>query len=254
MTPLFVFGATFAAYYGSFFLLFKTKVFGLTSNNCPVVVPMEMTSCLHSILVSIAMVYLYATYIWSDETFPPERGQKIYSEVKTAAAVLVGYLCADGIAIVWNREEVKQYKFIDFVGQLIHHALFLVLVALNYHQPKFLYAFIVLYLGEMSTVFLSLRTLFRYYGIEGAMRFLVDLFFAFFFFVTRVFAFGFVVLDVVRSRSVILNTFPVQQQVMFLLLVPLAYCLNLFWAVKVVQGVLKKVKGLMLDSDTKKTH
>ena len=149
-------------------------------------------------------------------------------QVEGAAGVLIGYLVWDGVELLVDGSTTG-----PFFSMLAHHVGIIGLVFLNRRTTRFYYIFPVLYLGELSTVFLSLRVVYRTLGWQ--VRWNVA--FALSFFVSRIVAYGGILLHLWHER-VHLAVEPFEVKIAYATGVPALYALNLFWFYKIVRIAL----------------
>ena len=95
-------------------------------------------------------------------------------------------------------------------------------------------------MAEWSTLFLNVRIIYRQLGkTETAISGL----FALTFFVTRIVAFGGLLLHLLSQLAELKQLLSLPLQVSYFGLLPAMYCLNLFWFYKICQGVARVLSG-----------
>ena len=102
------------------------------------------------------------------------------------------------------------------------------------------YAFPILYLGEISTFFLSLRITYRMLDVPELYA---SSLFASTFFLTRIVTFGLLVVQLFSHAGDLTLLLSTPLLVSYLILLPALYCLNCYWFYKIFQSVLRVFQG-----------
>ena len=120
---------------------------------------------------------------------------------------------------------------------------------LNRNTLWFNYAFPVMYAGELSTLFLNVRLVYR---ALGASEQWASIAFAAAFFSTRVLLFGLLVAHLVLNADALRALLSPPLRVSYVGLLPLLYALNLFWwgqICKAIARILSKENQARKDGD-----
>ena len=165
--------------------------------------------------------------------------------VDLAGSVLVGFLLWNSAHYIWHH---KVYASSGFVSNLVHHAAFITMVALNADTLWCNWAFGPLYMGEWSTFFLNVRLIYRLLDCE---EMLVSALFALLFFLTRVVVFGLLAIQLVTQAPDLIRLLHAPQQISYLILLPAMYGLNLFWFYKIVLGIARVLAASLRPGEVK---
>ena len=156
--------------------------------------------------------------------------------IDSAGSVLAGFLLWNSIHYIWHCDVHAN----GLVSNLVHHAAFLAMIALNADTFWCNWAFAPLYMGEWSTFFLNARVICK---LLGRKELAVSALFALLFFFTRVVVFGALAAHFIAQASELRLLLPIGGQVSYLVLLPALYGLNLFWFWKICVGVMRTFNG-----------
>ena len=123
---------------------------------------------------------------------------------------------------------------------LLHHTAFLMMLYLNSDTLWGNYVFPFLLMAEWSTLFLDIRVIYRLLDKE---EMLVSAAFALTFFATRIVVFGVLLLQLFSQLSELRQLLSPPLQLSYFGLLPAVYGLNVFWMSKIVQGILRVLRG-----------
>lgn len=197
---------------------------------------LDFVSFLHAIWATVASVYLWSLSR-NDDRPPIHRGSSVESIVMNVGMVFMAYLVCDGFFVILYRKD-----FPNVAEMLAHHAVFLLACIFNSQQGRFFYMFGYLYFGELSSIFLGIRSLLKRLKVqEGSTWQAVNVLFALTFFLSRVVIMSFLLWDIFSSLPSIRSECSIPQQVMFLLLIPAGWLLNMVWMTRIVQIAIKTV-------------
>jgi len=145
--------------------------------------------------------------------------------------------------LLWDLSHILSNRHVHakIVGEnLLHHGCFMAMMLANQKVLWFNYAFPVLYIGELSTFFLSLRVCYRKMNVPELW---VSACFALTFALTRVVVMGLLVAHLVASWGSVRTLLSAPLQLSYLGGLPAMYALNLFWFSKIVDAVRRTLKG-----------
>jgi hypothetical protein len=123
---------------------------------------------------------------------------------------------------------------------VLHHTMFMIIFFVNSDSLWLNYAFPIVYLGETSTLFLNVRIIYRSLGKQEIW---VSTCFALTFFLTRVVCFGLLIVQLFSQRTHLLLLLSLPLKISYFLLLPSAYCLNLYWFGKICRGIARVLSG-----------
>jgi hypothetical protein len=211
-----------------------------------------LVSVVHDVWAMATTVYLPVVIV-NPEGSPPAAGPfglALHSHVPFAAmdaagGVLGGFLFYDLVHYIAHRAIYTK----DLATQLLHHGVLFGMLWLNRNTLWFNYAFPVMYAGELSTLFLNVRLVYR---ALGATEQWASIAFAAAFFSTRVLLFGLLVAHLVLNADALRALLSPPLRVSYLGLLPLLYALNLFWwgqICKAIARILSKENQARKDGD-----
>lgn len=154
----------------------------------------EIISLIHDLYAIPASIFLITSIVPHNE-FAVLRHIPLQT-LDTVGGVFVAYLLWDLQHLVRHRELFAS----ELIEQLAHHGCFFAMMLLNGDERSFNYAFPFIYLGELSTLFLNIRTMYKALGREELW---VSLCFAVSFFVTRILLFGGLLVHLWREREAV---------------------------------------------------
>lgn len=191
----------------------------------------EMTmSLLHSVLAMPLVVWM-ALHV-EHPAMKPSLSHVPFFYIDHSGAIFTGYLLWAGTNLFINRRVFAN----EFVTQLMHHGVFLSMIALNKHTLWLNYAFAVLYLGEMSTIFLNIRLFYRELKCEETWA---SALFALSFFFTRIVVFGLLLGHIFRMRGDLCVLLSWSLRISYFGCLPAAFALNFFWFTKIAKTAMK---------------
>lgn len=197
----------------------------------------RVLSTIHAVILTIGSFFCFSEwphYPGDDGWTVTNPDVRYYPEL--FASIFAGYLQWD---LLWQLYHKKTNLN---VASIVHHALYIPITHYVLWGRFFTRPFAWLSLGELSTPFLNLRWFFavlkqkesKWYKLHSNI-------FAAFFLFTRVLCYGLGLVDIWLARKVLLQLPYGLHGV--ILGVHLAYLLNLFWAGKVVSGIMKLIKN-----------
>eukprot|EP00308_Calcidiscus_leptoporus_P009288 CAMPEP_0119361712 /NCGR_PEP_ID=MMETSP1334-20130426/8967_1 /TAXON_ID=127549 /ORGANISM="Calcidiscus leptoporus, Strain RCC1130" /LENGTH=244 /DNA_ID=CAMNT_0007376797 /DNA_START=160 /DNA_END=894 /DNA_ORIENTATION=+ len=163
-----------------------------------------------------------------------------HSTIDAVGAAFAAFLSWDLLYLLRHRRIFAQL----LTSTLFHHVVLLGMLWLNKDTLWFNYAFPLMYAGELSTFFLNVRLLYRESGISEMW---VSATFAITFFLTRILLLGALVYHLFCNMGAMQTLLSLPLLVSYLILIPTMYVLNLFWGIKILQGVaslLRKKRSL----------
>jgi hypothetical protein len=207
---------------------------GPSSSTVHIEVRQTLVSVVHS-LFSIGATIFLALKV--DRPFGVDAALRHipHQHVTQVGCAFFSYLLWDLVHIHWHRGVHKR----NLVEASVHHSCFLIMMLVNQGVLWFNYAFPVLYIGELSTVFLDARLLYRKFDMEEVWA---SAAFALTFAVTRIVLMGVLVVHLLSSYHEAFSLLGPMHRVSYLGGVPAMYCLNWFWFTKIVAAALKVKK------------
>jgi hypothetical protein len=191
----------------------------------------------HAVILTIGSLLCFSEWIYTyrgDEGWVV-RDEKVYYYPEFFASIFAGYLQYDFIWLLKNRE-----KCFD-PAALIHHILYIPITHYVLWGRFFCRPFAWLSFGELSTPFLHLRWFYLTLGMKQSKQYVrVSILFALSFLLTRVIGYGLGLTDIWLSRDAWVGLPKGLYAV--IVGVHLGFLLNLFWAKKVIYGLVKQAK------------
>lgn len=157
-----------------------------------------LVSCVHDIVAVPAAFFLLTKIVHPPADTQGPFGFGPHSHVRLCwlepvGAIFIGFLLWDLVHYLMHGRVYRSELF----TQLLHHAGFFAMLYLNKGTLPLNYAFPILYLGEISTLFLNMRLIYRSFGwTEIAYSAL----FALSFFVTRILFIGAILVQMAMDR------------------------------------------------------
>jgi len=172
----------------------------------------SILSATHATWASVASVYLLL-HVHADHV-PTE-------PLARTASVFLAYLSWDLTHLLTEPRFLRvPWKYV------LHHLAYIGLVLVNRDTVEFNYVFPLLYVQDLSSVFLNLRRICHEFGWDDTY---VSLTFVVTFFLMRVVLHGAVVVHVLANSRLLGQTVPIGVWSAYVLGVPVMYGLNLVW-------------------------
>jgi hypothetical protein len=158
-----------------------------------------LVSCVHDVVAVPAAFFLLTKIVHPPADTQGPFGFGPHSHVRLCwlepvGAIFIGFLLWDLVHYLMH----GRVYHAELLTQLLHHSGFFAMLYLNKGTLPLNYAFPILYLGEISTLFLNIRLIYRSFGWPEQ---LYSALFALAFFVTRVLFIGAILVQIAMDRN-----------------------------------------------------
>lgn len=155
---------------------------------------------------------------------------------RASCELFVAYLAQDTLWLL------KNIKYVDEMEMLVHHVVYLIIALFNLPNHYFVYPFMWLTLGELSTPFVNFREILTMVGLKDSKYYVYNGFALLIsFFSTRVVLYGFGLKHLFETRSIWMK----ESKILSLVVLGLfsMYALNNFWFLRILRGAVKVLKA-----------